>query len=269
MPKSLPPIHPGETLREDVLDPLNMSVNQPARALCVDSARLNEIARGRRGITAKDQKGFKGSRVQNIIESCGAFVGVIPNRDSISAFATENPYKYFLTELDFATKADLPTLAIADPRVRRSDGEDYNWIRMETEASESPAEKAIGALWERWSPPPRPHDIFLAIDLATPSSQRDSALRQLVERVTGMRTIVGSEVREADLQSAIMRTIKQAFLVLADLSGIADDSFNLDVCIEAGMALASGTEIALVARGKSRSPPFMLRRAGQADNLHK
>ena len=52
MPNSLPPIHPGETLREDVLDPLHMSVNQLARALGVDSARLNEIVRGRRGITA-------------------------------------------------------------------------------------------------------------------------------------------------------------------------------------------------------------------------
>src|ERR1017187_2494942 len=157
MPKALPPIHPGETLREDVLDPLNMSSDLPARALCVDSARLNEIARGRRGITAKDQKGFKGSRVQNIIESCGAFVGMIPNRHSISAFASENPYKYFLTELDFATKADLPTLAIADPRVRRSDGEDCNWIRMEPESSESPAGKAIGWLRVRGvSPLPPP-----------------------------------------------------------------------------------------------------------------
>ena len=52
MPKSWPPIHPGETLREDVLDPLNMSVNQLAKALSVDSARLNEIVRGRPGITA-------------------------------------------------------------------------------------------------------------------------------------------------------------------------------------------------------------------------
>jgi addiction module HigA family antidote len=52
MPNSLPPIHPGETLREDVLDPLNMSVNQLAKALAVDTARLNEIVRGRRGITA-------------------------------------------------------------------------------------------------------------------------------------------------------------------------------------------------------------------------
>jgi addiction module HigA family antidote len=52
MPKLLPPIHPGETLREDVLGPANMSVNQLAKALGVDSARLNEIVRGRRGITA-------------------------------------------------------------------------------------------------------------------------------------------------------------------------------------------------------------------------
>jgi addiction module HigA family antidote len=52
MPKMLPPIHPGEILREDVLEPLNLSVNQLAKALAVDAARLNEIARGRRGITA-------------------------------------------------------------------------------------------------------------------------------------------------------------------------------------------------------------------------
>ena len=39
-------------LREDVLKPLNMSVNQLAKSLAVDAARLNEIMRGRRGITA-------------------------------------------------------------------------------------------------------------------------------------------------------------------------------------------------------------------------
>ncbi len=52
MPKILPPIHPGETIREDVLTPLDMSVNRLAKALKVDTARLNEIVRGRRGITA-------------------------------------------------------------------------------------------------------------------------------------------------------------------------------------------------------------------------
>ena len=52
MPKRLPPIHPGKTIKEDVLAPLHMSVNQLAKALAVDAARLNEIVRGRRGITA-------------------------------------------------------------------------------------------------------------------------------------------------------------------------------------------------------------------------
>jgi hypothetical protein len=49
MPKHLAPIHPGETLLEDVLKPLNMSVNQLAKSLAVDAARLNEIGRGRFG----------------------------------------------------------------------------------------------------------------------------------------------------------------------------------------------------------------------------
>ncbi len=52
MSKTLTAIHPGEIIREEVLAPLNLSVNQLARALAVDAARLNEIVRGRRGITA-------------------------------------------------------------------------------------------------------------------------------------------------------------------------------------------------------------------------
>jgi antitoxin HigA-1 len=52
MPRKLTPIHPGEVLAEEILKPLNMSVNQLAKALAVDTARLNEIVRGRRGITA-------------------------------------------------------------------------------------------------------------------------------------------------------------------------------------------------------------------------
>lgn len=52
MPKLLTPIHPGEIIREEVLVPLDMSVNQLAKSLAIDTARLNEIVRGRRGITA-------------------------------------------------------------------------------------------------------------------------------------------------------------------------------------------------------------------------
>jgi antitoxin HigA-1 len=52
MPKTIAPPHPGETIREDVLGPLGMSVNQLAKALGITATRLNEIVRGRRGITA-------------------------------------------------------------------------------------------------------------------------------------------------------------------------------------------------------------------------
>src|ERR1039457_722032 len=52
MPKMLTPIHPGEVIREEILTPLDMSVNQLAKRLAVDAARLNEIVRGRRGVTA-------------------------------------------------------------------------------------------------------------------------------------------------------------------------------------------------------------------------
>ena len=52
MPNLIPPPHPGETILEDVLKPLDMSVNRLAKALGITAARLNEIVRGRRGITA-------------------------------------------------------------------------------------------------------------------------------------------------------------------------------------------------------------------------
>ena len=46
------PPHPGETIKEDYLAPLGMSVNALAKQLGIGSARLNEIVRGERGITA-------------------------------------------------------------------------------------------------------------------------------------------------------------------------------------------------------------------------
>ncbi len=44
--------HPGETIREDYLKPLAMSVNRLALELRVPATRMAEIVRGRRGITA-------------------------------------------------------------------------------------------------------------------------------------------------------------------------------------------------------------------------
>jgi addiction module HigA family antidote len=44
--------HPGETIREDYLKPLGMSINRLAIELRVPGTRMLEIVNGRRGITA-------------------------------------------------------------------------------------------------------------------------------------------------------------------------------------------------------------------------
>ncbi len=47
----LPPIHPGEILREDFMKPLDISMNRLALDLRVPVTRVAEIVHQRRGIT--------------------------------------------------------------------------------------------------------------------------------------------------------------------------------------------------------------------------
>lgn len=53
MTKKLEPIHPGEILLEDFMEPLGLSQNQLARELSVPVTRIGEIVNGRRSITAE------------------------------------------------------------------------------------------------------------------------------------------------------------------------------------------------------------------------
>ncbi len=49
---TLPPVHPGEILREDLMLPLGISINRLARDLRVPVTRISEIVNCRRGISA-------------------------------------------------------------------------------------------------------------------------------------------------------------------------------------------------------------------------
>lgn len=49
--KFIPPIHPGEILKEEFLMPLGLSQRAFARSLDVPPNRINDIVRGRRSIT--------------------------------------------------------------------------------------------------------------------------------------------------------------------------------------------------------------------------
>ena len=48
----LEPVHPGEVLKHDFMEPLGLSSTALAKALGLTPARINEIVRGRRGISA-------------------------------------------------------------------------------------------------------------------------------------------------------------------------------------------------------------------------
>jgi antitoxin HigA-1 len=47
-----PPVHPGEVLRQEWLEPLGMNPNRLAKALGVDRQSIYEIVAGERGISA-------------------------------------------------------------------------------------------------------------------------------------------------------------------------------------------------------------------------
>ena len=47
------PIHPGEMILREFLDPAGMTQREFAKKLRWTNARLNELIRGKRGITAK------------------------------------------------------------------------------------------------------------------------------------------------------------------------------------------------------------------------
>ncbi len=52
MTKLLPPVHPGEVLKEEFMEPLGLSANALARALLVPANRISAIVNAERSVTA-------------------------------------------------------------------------------------------------------------------------------------------------------------------------------------------------------------------------
>lgn len=51
LPERRRPVHPGEVLREECLEPLSMSQTEAAERLGISYPRLNEVVNGRRSVT--------------------------------------------------------------------------------------------------------------------------------------------------------------------------------------------------------------------------
>ena len=235
-----------------------------------DSASAVAVCRGlqRAGLRlvgdSKDQKGFRTDRIKTIVESCGAFVGIIPFRSGeVDAFADRGAYKYFLREIALARSAGIPMVVIADDRIRLD--QDALGVRvhpMRFDASECSPEvvTALAGLAQDWRPPASPQYIFFSLALELPHASSAHPVRELMERVTGMASITGQDVRAAPIDQAIMEAVTHSHFVVADLSDPNGAPFNLDVCIEVGMARATGVAYEVFAKGPQRRPPFMLGR---------
>lgn len=51
MKNNMRPVHPGEVLRKDYLEPINMSANALAVALRVPAPRINDVVREKRSVS--------------------------------------------------------------------------------------------------------------------------------------------------------------------------------------------------------------------------
>jgi hypothetical protein len=205
---------------------------------------------------AKDQDKYDIERIKRIMRTCGAFVAIVPFRDQQDASATERPYKYFLQETDAAESLDLPIVVVADPRIKRIDGDDSHWLRLPTDQAElsQVVTRSLDLLWDDWESPALGNHVFLALSQEAEQSPRTSALRQVIESVTGMHTILGSKLQGQEQAGEIQRYVTTAALVVAD---ITDD--NVNVCVEVGMAKAAERPYELISEGEPRSGPFMIR----------
>ena len=52
MTRLLPPVHPGEVLAEDFLEPLGLTQYRLAKDTSVPARRINEIVKGERAVSA-------------------------------------------------------------------------------------------------------------------------------------------------------------------------------------------------------------------------
>jgi hypothetical protein len=217
-------------------------------------------ARGVRLIgDAPDQQKWDRERIRSIIRGCGAAVAILPDR---GAGTTSN---YMLEEIALARMEGLPVLCVAAPKVVIPDELQHELqqiIRLEIPAgradpSSEVAEELAGAileLRENWHEPSQPNVVFVGRSLDRSDVAVSSVLRELIERTTALRCVLGDQLRSVSAQEEIIRHIRKCRFAIMD---ITDDKLN--TCIEAGVALGANTEVYLVSRAPRRTPPFMFR----------
>jgi hypothetical protein len=107
---------------------------------------------------------------------------------------------------------------------------------------------------EEWRAPRTEAYFFHATDFDAGARALRTLIKEAVEAATALPCRIGEYVEGASVQKEILRIVKNASMVLADISG---DSPN--VYIEVGAARAASVPVALLRRGAPGRPTFMLR----------
>ena len=149
---------------------------------------------------SEDQRNFSPERVQSLIKSCGGLVCILPNRGGGILS------KYMLDEIEFAQKADLPSLIIAETGVdlpgylaQRTTFISTNDI--EKEEINATLRRNIEELYDQWQQPSQPYYTFLATNFD--NEQRNLNIKQAIQHITAMPCIIGDKLLESHIRELI------------------------------------------------------------------
>ena len=188
-----------------------------------------------------------GKRIRKIMNTCGAFVGILPFREAT------NTSRYIIDEIHQAAECCLPGLIIADSRVEGLDDMPYPIYRYDNpdEINEHSLKDIMTKLTPR---KPKTSHVFYATQLGIERSGMNSMIRNISGVITATRCVLGEDINLGNLQQQIIDRIRSSYVMIAD---ITDERFN--TCIEAGIARGAGVDLYLVAKNKRHTPPFMFR----------
>lgn len=206
------------------------------------------------------------NRIRKIMNTCGAFVGILPHRGNGSTS------RYILDEVKKAEQCGLKGIIIADSKVEDiEESTSFPILKVDNidNINEEELKEFVNIL--SVSKPKTPH-VFFATNLDKGRNEVNTLIRNISGCVTATRCILGEDIDHGNLQQQIIERIRTAYVMVADITGeqrclecnanenaSKDKAYRFNTCIEAGIARGAGTDLFLVAKQPRQAPPFMFR----------
>ena len=204
-------------------------------------------------------------RIRRIMNTCGAYVGVLPYRGE------SNTSRYILDEIWKAQECGLSGVLFADARVENLDDFTYPLMKIDNidNIDDTLLLNHINKLTVKR--PKTPH-VFFATNIDRRRQSINELIRNLAGIVTATRCIMGEDISRGSLQQQIIDRIRSAYVMIADITGdeqcvnceaggkvSKDKIFRFNTCIEAGIARGANTDLFIIAKEPRQTPPFMFR----------